>query len=182
MQALVPPFPPDLLQMGLAMPCRPRLARATPPTTGAEPLALHLSGRSRRIVALLCATIALSLCDLVLTVYHLLHIGMFEANPLARWVLHSYSVPLITLYKAALVAIAVGILYKLRWSPLSEAASWLVTIMLVLVMVRWDGYTRAIDEIAPLECETIAGAQFVPPPPIADLEAGVPFSIRLSAR
>lgn len=101
--------------------------------------------RPARVLALLAAVVLLSLGDLWMTLTHLRTVGMFEANPLAREVINLNSPLALAAWKLATVALAVGILFRLRARRAGEAGAWVCVAVLTWLTVHWVRYS---DELS----------------------------------
>jgi hypothetical protein len=83
----------------------------------------------------------LSVLDLVVTLFYMHTVGMYEANPLVRALAEtSHPTIAITLLKVASVATGVGLLHVGRRQIAAQVAAWLMTGVLVWVTVQWARY------------------------------------------
>ncbi|MEM7622304.1 MAG: DUF5658 family protein, partial [Planctomycetota bacterium] len=105
------------------------------------------AGRERRVVLLLAAIFIMSVLDLGLTIYMLSTVGMAEENPLARAVMQTGSPTLIALWKFATCIPAMYVLWRLRGHRAAELGSWAGTILLAVVMVKWNLYMGQSETI-----------------------------------
>ena len=130
------------------------LVRATNRVAG-WPEASPEAARSRRVLVLLAAIVALSIADLDFTLTYSTQIGMVEINPIARRIMSMGSVWMLVLWKALTVGLAVGLLYhaRLRWT--AEAASWAGVAVLIWLTARWMTYN---NEVHVMMCPTISQA------------------------
>lgn len=96
--------------------------------------------RGRRVVAMTLLLAALNVPDLWATVKVYEAGTLFEANPLARYVLDSHGVVGISIYKATLVAIAVWGFLLGRRSWLAEVGCTASTFVYMGVAVLWIMY------------------------------------------
>lgn len=98
-------------------------------------------GRIRRVLILLSVVVVLSLADLYLTVLYAADAGGFpEANPLARAIMSTQSIPLLVAWKLGTVATAVGILYAIRRTRSAELGAWVCFLVLGWLTVHWGQY------------------------------------------
>ena len=96
--------------------------------------------------------LVLSLADLLVTLMHLKSRGLMEANPIAAWIIgHTGSVSVLAAYKAATVAVCVGLLYRLRRHVQGEVAAWCAIMILAVVSFHWYQYGREIDGLVDIE-------------------------------
>lgn len=114
-------------------------------STSVPGLGLHedgrLRGRTRRVLMLLSVVIVLSLGDLYLTVLFLADAGGFpEANPLARAIMSTQSIPLLVAWKLGTVLTTVGILYAIRRTRSAELGAWVCFLVLGWLTVHWGQY------------------------------------------
>lgn len=100
--------------------------------------------RSRRVVTLAAGIVLLSLLDLVMTLTFLTHVGMEEANPLARGIMAYGSPVLLALWKAACVGLTVGILFTFRRTRQAEVGAWVCALVMGWLTVRWVGYVEQV--------------------------------------
>jgi len=93
--------------------------------------------RSRRVLVLLIAIVALSGADLAATIAHQ-PIGMIESNPLAQYIIETtQSTSALAAFKMATVLVCVGLLYKLRCCRQGEVAAWTAVVILIALTVWW---------------------------------------------
>jgi uncharacterized membrane protein YhfC len=113
--------------------------------------------RSRRVVVLLAAIILMSLGDLYMTLEHLTHVGMPEANPLAHAIIQYGSRSILIAWKLATVVLAVGILYyaRRRWS--AEAAALFCCGVLTWLSARWLDYSEQMLKVDTSFCPLVLG-------------------------
>jgi hypothetical protein len=111
--------------------------------------------RRVRVLVLVACIIIFSLADLYMTLVHLLHFGMLEANPIARSIMEYGSPAALILWKLVTVGIAVAIFC---WKRNSRAAEWgaaFCCCVLIWLTGRWitynlhiSSYTQEIAEAA----------------------------------
>jgi len=89
---------------------------------------------------LIIAILLASLTDLAMTLEFLTTVGMAEANPIARAIIGTGSVPLLVGFKLvmSLSACAVFWIARKRWS--GELGAWAGALVMAWLMVRWDAY------------------------------------------
>lgn len=99
-----------------------------------------LRSRGFRVVALIAVGWVLGLTDLVLTLTYLMNIGLFEGNPLARWIIAFGSPWLVVAFKLGTMVASSGILFwqRRRWQ--AEVGAILAVIVLAKLTMQWMGY------------------------------------------
>ncbi|RMH14459.1 MAG: hypothetical protein D6695_01180 [Planctomycetota bacterium] len=111
--------------------------------------ARRANARARRVILLLVFVIVLSLADLYLTILYLADAGGFpEANPLARAIMSTQSIPLLVLWKLGTVFTAVGILYAIRRTRSAELGAWVCFLVLGWLTVHWGQYVSETHPMA----------------------------------
>jgi hypothetical protein len=103
--------------------------------------------RPTRVLCLLAAVVVLSLADLYMTLVHLLHFGMLEANPLARAIMEYGSPAALIIWKLLTVGLAVGILFAARARRTAEWAAAFCCLTLVCLTGRWISYNIQVAAI-----------------------------------
>jgi hypothetical protein len=115
------------------------------PSTSLLTISAAFPRRGARVSILLAGVVLLSLGDLILTMWHLQSIGMVEANPVAAMILErAGSVWPLVLYKAATVAVCVGVLFRIRQRFQAEVGAWLCLLVLAVLSVHWHRYSNTI--------------------------------------
>lgn len=103
--------------------------------------------RSRRVGMLLAGVVVLSAADLIVTLTHLQTIGMFEANPLASWLIRStHSPAALVAFKATTVGICAAVLFALRRRLAAEIAAWAAVAVLAGMCVQWYCYSQLLTD------------------------------------
>ena len=97
-------------------------------------------GRSVRVVALVTAATLLGLADLAMTMTYLLHVGMFESNPVARLVINSGSPAVVIGFKLGTMLVTSWIVLANRRRWQAELVAWLSVVVLTSLFVHWIGY------------------------------------------
>jgi uncharacterized membrane protein YhfC len=105
--------------------------------------------RPCRVIALLTAVVLFSLADLYMTLTHLLHFGMLEANPVARKIMQLGSPATLILWKLVTVGIAVGILFWARRRWTAEWAAAFCCFVMIWLTGRWAVYNLQAPEMTP---------------------------------
>lgn len=124
---------------------------STTTRTPAHPLTAD-QRRERRVLTALLLLIGLSVFDLDATASAMLTWGMFEANPIARWLVEvSNSVAPLALLKALSVGTCVALLYWLRASRSAEMAAWALTVVMTVVAIQWGHYNATMADVDPTE-------------------------------
>jgi uncharacterized membrane protein len=109
---------------------------------------LRAPARPTRVAALLAVIVGLSLLDLVLTVGHMASSGMFESNPIAAALANWTGTPLaIVDFKVLSVLVGVSLLFRMRRHASAELAAWLMTVVLVVLSVRWGLYASELADM-----------------------------------
>jgi len=104
--------------------------------------------RLRRVNVLLGAIVVLGMADLALTVLHLKTTGMFEANPIAAFVIRwTGSAWALAFFKVVSLALCTGLLYSCRRSRAAEVAAWVGAGVMIAITIAWEQYARAMDEV-----------------------------------
>ena len=112
------------------------------------------------MLVLIAGIVALSLGDLVVTLVHLKSTCMFEANPIAAWLIsRTGSVAVLAAYKLLTVSICAGLLYPLRRHAEGEAGAWCAVMILALTCLHWYHYSH-VDSLA-MAAETAADGRLV---------------------
>ena len=104
--------------------------------------------RARRVAELLVILCALSVVDLLFTIWAQLFTRFYELNPLARGMLHRHALLSLIIMKIGLTAIGAGIFWKLRRYGRAEIALWAIVVVYVMLAFRWNLYTTEIAMIA----------------------------------
>lgn len=120
------------------------------PASPARPRAETVKTRRReqRLTLLITVIVVLSVADLLFTLAHLHSLGMIEANPLARALIHTGDSHQLISFKLASVGIGCGCLFLGRRSARIEAAAWVCAIGLAALTVHWFNYNAEIKAIA----------------------------------
>ena len=92
----------------------------------------------------------LLLVDLVVTLSYMTSGGMFEANPLVRWLVDStQSAWVIVGWKVLSVASCATLLYGVRYHRITEYAAWALVAVLIWLTVQWILYANAAATLDP---------------------------------
>ena len=104
--------------------------------------------RSSRVLLLLGCILILSAADLLLTIFHLQHFGLAEANPIVVYLVESFqSLWVLAAFKLATVALCLGLLFSARHHVAGEFGAWLSTIILTVVLMVWYDYSDIAEEL-----------------------------------
>lgn len=106
--------------------------------------------RPTRVVVLLLGVTLLSLADLHLTLTHIRHFGLAEANPIAIALFEMTGCSSsLALLKLATLTIAVASLYVIRRTRAAEIGAWICLGILTALGVWWLRYNEAVmgDEL-----------------------------------
>lgn len=113
--------------------------------------------RARRVTVLVLATAALGLLDLAYTLTFMRSYGMFELNPLARFMIAVGGAGQLVRFKLLTIALSSGLLYLVRRRRGAELCAWVSLATLILLSLHWVNYIRTTEELGPaLLAETIA--------------------------
>jgi uncharacterized membrane protein len=105
-----------------------------------------VANRSRRVVVLLAGVVILSLADLVITLEHLRSFGMFEANPIAAYIVRATGSPwALASFKVVTVATCVALLFRARRHGAGEAAAWCALAIMTALSFWWSSYASALE-------------------------------------
>jgi hypothetical protein len=101
------------------------------------------------VLVLIAGIVVLSLGDLIVTVATLRTTGMFEANPVAAWLIsQTGSVTVLGAYKLLTVAVCAGLLFRLRRHAEGEAGAWCAMLILALTCLHWYHYSVRADSFS----------------------------------
>lgn len=104
--------------------------------------------RSSRVLLLLGCILILSAADLLLTVIHLQHFGLAEANPIVIFLVQSFqSLWVLAAFKLATVTLCLGFLFRARHHVAGEYGAWVATIILTIVLLVWQDYSDTVEEL-----------------------------------
>ncbi|MBL0926598.1 MAG: hypothetical protein IBJ11_02960 [Phycisphaerales bacterium] len=125
------------------------------------------TARAARRVAVLCIIMAiLGLADLVMTVTYMKTTGMFEVNPIARYMVDVGQSRQLILFKLFTIALSSGGLFLVRRHRLAEVAAWSGTALLVALTAHWIHYNQHAPEMT---AEWVAIAMGPTPPGFVSL-------------
>ncbi len=115
-----------------------------------------LRSRAFRVILLLAIGWVLGFADLAMTLTYLMNIGMFEGNPLARWVIALGSPVIVACFKLMTMVVSSVILlwYRRKWQ--AEVGAILALIVLAKLTFAWFGYIAFSSEMT--HAITIAAA------------------------
>jgi hypothetical protein len=103
--------------------------------------------RGKRVAILLVAITLLSLGDLYLTLTYATSMGMYESNPLARFIMSFGSPALVATWKIGSLLLACTIFYWARRSRYAEMGVWACTLLLAWLTCHWGAYMDQVHEI-----------------------------------
>ena len=106
-----------------------------------------LQSRPYRVIILLAIGWVLGLADLAMTLTYLMNVGMFEGNPLARWVIAMGSPFIVAGFKVATMIVSSSILYWQRHRWQGEVGAWLAVIVLAKLTVHWFDYIAGSEDM-----------------------------------
>lgn len=103
--------------------------------------------RGSRVGLLTAAIAILSVADLIITMTYLQSTGMFEGNPVARWVISHGSSTLLVVWKLGSVVLACAVFAKFRKRWSTEIACWACFVVLSWLLVQWKAYAEESDRL-----------------------------------
>jgi hypothetical protein len=138
--------------------------RALDPVERSVPakLLIMLQDRPFRVLLLLSVAWVLGITDLAMTLTYLMNIGMFEGNPLARWVIASGSPYLVSAFKLVTMVVSSSILFWKRNSWQCEIGAWIAVFILGRLTLHWFDYIAgtskmtyafALASVDPTQCD-----------------------------
>ncbi|PHQ80515.1 MAG: hypothetical protein COB69_05850 [Phycisphaera sp.] len=123
--------------------------RAIQPAERSLPGRLLMLFRDRpfRVVLLLSIAWVLGITDLAMTLTYLMNIGMFEGNPMARWVIATGSPYFLAGFKLATMVLSSSILFwqRRRWQ--GEVGAWIAVIVLGRLTLHWFDYIAGTSKM-----------------------------------
>lgn len=105
--------------------------------------------RARRVNLFLLAIVFLSLADLVMTLDHMVGPGMYESNPLARYILQFGTPATLAMFKCMTLLLGTWLLWRTRRSVASEIGAILCMVVLTWLMFRWNNYSAEMAALTP---------------------------------
>jgi len=105
--------------------------------------------RARRVNLFLTAITFLSLADLVMTLDHMTGAGMYESNPLARFILQWGTPASLAMFKCMTLLLGTWLLWRTRRSVASEIGAIICMVVLTWLMFRWNDYSTQMAELTP---------------------------------
>lgn len=105
--------------------------------------------RARRVNLFLVAICFLSLADLAMTLDHMVGAGMYESNPLARFILYWGSPATLAMFKCMTLLLGCWLLWRARRTVAGEFGAVLCMVVLTWLMVRWNHYSDQMAELTP---------------------------------
>ncbi len=100
------------------------------------------------MLLLLAGVVAASGADLAVTIWHLRTHGLFEANPVAAYLIAATrSVLVLSAFKAASVGVCVAVLFCLRARRSAEAAAWCAIGILAVMSWYWYAYAQELRSL-----------------------------------
>jgi hypothetical protein len=103
--------------------------------------------RGRRVAILVIGIAVLSLADLVITLTYLRSTGMFEGNPIARWVMSHGSSGLLVVWKLGSISLTCLVFGRFRTRVSTELASWMCLAILAWLLLEWRDYADEVGKI-----------------------------------
>jgi hypothetical protein len=123
----------------------PDLVAQLPVRTGWRELMQVFRSRPHRVGLLLLAITIMAGADLALTLNYITSIGMVELNPVARAVMSLGSTTAVVIWKVALTAFTVGVLFGLRRRAIAEVATWACATVMVLLSMHWLNFINEVQ-------------------------------------
>ena len=105
--------------------------------------------RARRVNLFLTAIAFLSLADLAMTLDHMTGAGMYESNPLARFILQWGTPASLAMFKCMTLLLGSWLLWRTRRSVASEIGAIICMVVLTWLMFRWNDYSAQMAELTP---------------------------------
>lgn len=105
-----------------------------------------LGARRRRVTLLVLAMALMGLADLALTLTFMTSVGMYEVNPIARFMVAVGGAGQLVRYKLFTIVLSGGILYLLRHHKTAERCAWLSCAGLLALSLHWSDYTRRVTD------------------------------------
>jgi hypothetical protein len=103
--------------------------------------------RAHRVAFLLLITVVLSLADLLATLWCMSTVGMYEANPLVRYLAACpYPGLAIGTFKLASVAVSVGLVLPLRRRAAALLGAWIMVAVLAWLTIQWARYGAVMGD------------------------------------
>lgn len=110
---------------------------------GSRPAAGVFRDRRTRVLALAGGIVVMSIADLHFTLVYATSVGLHESNPIARLLIAHHTPGALGLWKAASVALGVGILVRVRAARSAEWGAWIGCAVLAVLMVHWVRFVEA---------------------------------------
>ncbi|MFI4916388.1 MAG: DUF5658 family protein [Phycisphaerales bacterium JB060] len=135
-----------------------RFSDALGPASGWKPRWIRLSLReqwanptlrARRVNLFLLAIVFLSLADLSMTLDHMVGPGMYESNPLARFILQWGTPATLAMFKCMTLLLGTWLLWRTRKSLASEVGAIICMAVLTWLMFRWNHYSNEMTALTP---------------------------------
>lgn len=134
--------PPSARRLGLdpvadddRSPSAPREAAAPP-------------GVTRRILLLVGVMCLMGLIDLLFTVTYVRSTGMYEMNPLARFILRHGELGHLVAFKLGSMAVSCLAIFAARRTRKAEYGAWACVFMLSVLMVHWVNYVNNMQALS----------------------------------
>lgn len=105
--------------------------------------------RARRVNLFLLAIVFLSLADLSMTLDHMVGPGMYESNPLARFILQFGTPATLAMFKCMTLLLGTWLLWRARRSVAGEVGAILCMVVLTWLMFRWNHYSNEMTALTP---------------------------------
>ncbi len=105
--------------------------------------------RARRVNLFLMAIVFLSLADLVMTLDHMVGPGMYESNPLARFILQFGTPATLAMFKCMTLLLGTWLLWRARRSVAGEVGAIVCMVVLTWLMFRWNHYSNEMAALTP---------------------------------
>ncbi|MEO1130731.1 MAG: DUF5658 family protein, partial [Planctomycetota bacterium] len=102
---------------------------------------------ARRVQLVIVAVLLMGFADLACTVIYMTHIGLLEANPLARFMIELGGLRQLVLFKLATMVVSSGCLYLARFHRTAEPMAWTCAAILLLLTIHWVNYNERIPSL-----------------------------------
>ena len=96
--------------------------------------------RSHRVINYLLCFIVLNLFDFILTSAYMENLGLVEANPIARFIIHQFEAVGLFLFKLITTLTVVTILFCFRELTIAEIFSIVALVVYVILTLIWFGH------------------------------------------
>ncbi len=103
-----------------------------------------VASRPTRVGMLIVACTLMGLTDLACTLAYVGGVGMFEQNPLARYIIERGGAPWLIVFKLCTMLVMGGCVYLSRRHRMGEQCAWLSCLMLTTLTLHWVRFNEEI--------------------------------------